>query len=181
MGLFDKLMGKAKTSGAPQASSAPEPVNAQTAQDVLCAPVSGRLVALETVPDPVFAQGMLGKGCAIWPDGHVVYAPAAGEVTVAMGHAMGLKTDDGIEVLVHVGVDTVGLQGEGFTAHVSQGDHVVAGQPLFSFDRKVIADAGYEDCVMLLVSNTAEFSDVIVTVDLESSVAAGDAVVKVVR
>lgn len=98
-----------------------------------------------------------------------------------MGHAVGIMSDSGIEVLVHVGVDTVNLQGKGFTGYVGQGDQVVAGQPVLKMDRAVIAEAGYKDCVVLAVSNSAEFEAVEMTVEPEASVAAGAAVVKVVR
>ena len=133
------------------------------------------------VPDPVFGTEVLGKGCAIWPDDSTVYAPVSGTVTVTMGHAVGLMSDDGIEVLVHVGVDTVNLQGKGFTGLVKKDDKVKAGQPMLQFDKQVIADAGYKDVVVLAVSNTAEFADVAMEVEPETSVAAGTAVVKVTR
>ena len=96
-----------------------------------------------------------------------------------MGHAVGIQGDVGVEVLVHVGVDTVNLQGKGFTGYVKQGDAVKAGQPIIKMDRAVIAEAGYADCVVLAVSNTAEVSSVELAVEPESTVAAGAAVVKV--
>lgn len=78
-----------------------------------------------------------------------MHASVSGEVTVTMGHAVGIMGESGIEVLVHVGVDTVNLQGKGFTGYVKQGDRVVAGQPVLAMDRAVIAEAGYKDCVVI--------------------------------
>lgn len=177
MGLFDIF----KKKEAPAAPAAPAAIDAQAGADVLCAPVSGKAIKMVDVPDPVFSGEVLGKGCAVWPEGDIVYAPVSGKVTVTMGHAVGIMSDSGIEVLVHVGVDTVNLQGKGFTGYVGQGDQVVAGQPVLKMDRAVIAEAGYKDCVVLAVSNSAEFEAVEMTVEPEASVAAGVAVVKVVR
>lgn len=177
MGLFDIF----KKKEAPAAPAAPAAIDAQAGADVLCAPVSGKAIKMVDVPDPVFSGEVLGKGCAVWPEGDIVYAPVSGKVTVTMGHAVGIMSDSGIEVLVHVGVDTVNLQGKGFTGYVGQGDQVVAGQPVLKMDRAVIAEAGYKDCVVLAVSNSAEFEAVEMTVEPEASVAAGTAMVKVVR
>ncbi len=149
MGLFDRFR-----------KSAPSPIQAQASPATLCAPMSGRVIAMDEVPDPVFSEGMLGSGCAVWPSHDVVYAPCSGTVTVAMGHAVAMTADDGAEVLVHVGVDTVSLNGQGFTGYVKQGDHVAAGQPLIKIDRPFIAEKGLPDCVVLAVSNTADFADV---------------------
>lgn len=177
MGLFDMF----KKKEAPAAPAAPANIDAQAGPDVLCSPVSGKAIAMTGVPDPVFSGEILGKGCAVWPEDEVVYAPVSGKVTVTMGHAVGIMSDSGVEVLVHVGVDTVNLQGKGFTAYVGQGDAVVAGQPVLKMDRSVIAEAGYKDCVVLAVSNTAEFEAVEMAVDADAAVAAGAPVVKVVR
>ena len=114
-------------------------------------------------------------------DESVLVSPCDGKVTVTMGHAVGLQSDSGIEVLVHVGVDTVNMNGDGFEGFVKADDVVKAGQPLLKIDRAKIAAAGYKDCVVVAVSNTAEFADVELAVEAESAVAAGDAIVKVVR
>ena len=180
MGLFD-MFKKKDAPAAPAAPATPASVEAACGADELCSPVDGKVIAMSEVPDPVFSGEVLGKGCAVWPEGDTVYAPVSGEITVTMGHAVGIKSDNGIEVLVHVGVDTVNLQGKGFTAYVKQGDHVAAGQPVLGIDRKVIADAGYKDCVVVAVSNTAEFASVDLAVEADSTVAAGAAVVKVTR
>lgn len=177
MGLFDMF----KKKEAPAALAVPASVEAKSDANTLCAPVEGKVIKMVDVPDPVFSGEVLGAGCAIWPKDDVVYAPVDGEVTVTMGHAVGIMGTDGVEVLVHVGVDTVNLQGKGFTGYVKQGDKVAAGQPVLKMDRKIIADAGYKDCVVLAVSNTAEFAAVEMVVEPESEVAAGTAVVKITR
>lgn len=177
MGLFDMF----KKKEAPAAPAAPANIEAEAGADVLCAPVAGRAFKMCDVPDPVFSGEVLGRGCAVWPEGDVVYAPVDGTVTVTMGHAVGIMSTSGVEVLVHVGVDTVNLQGKGFTGYVKQGDKVTAGQPVLKMDRSVISEAGYKDCVVLAVSNTADFASVDMAVEPETAVAAGAAVVKVTR
>ena len=109
---------------------------------------------MSDVPDPVFSGEILGKGCAVWRTTWCT-PPVSGKVTVTMGHAVGIMSDSGVEVLVHVGVDTVNLQGKGLPP-TSPGDAVVAGQPVQEDRRSVIAEAGYEDCVVVAVSNSAE-------------------------
>lgn len=88
----------------------------------------------------------------MWPEDDLVYAPCDGKVTVTMGHAVGLQSDSGIEVLVHVGVDTVNMNGDGFEGFVKADDVVKAGQPMLKIDRAKIAAAGYKDCVVVAVS-----------------------------
>lgn len=180
MGLFDMFKKKAAEK-APAKPAVPATVDVTVEADTLYAPTTGKVIKMTDVPDPVFSGEVLGKGCAVWPDCDTVYAPVTGTVTVTMGHAIGLMTADGIEVLVHIGVDTVNLNGKGFTGYVKQGDEVVAGQPVIGIDRKVIADAGYPDCVVLAVSNSDDFAAVELVAESESSVSAGTAVVKVTR
>src|SRR2546429_10027796 len=121
----------------------------------LLAPLSGVLVPLERVPDPVFAQRTVGDGVSIDPTSCEVLAPAAGLVTLMhrAAHALAITTDEGVEVLVHIGVDTVSLNGKGFTARVSQGDRVAAGQPLISFDADLIARSAPSLLTQVLVTN----------------------------
>ena len=177
MGLFDRF----KKAAAPAQPAVPAPVAAQGGPDALCAPVSGTAIAMSEVPDPVFSKEVLGKGCAVWPEGDVVFSPVSGSVTVTMDHAVGIMSESGIEVLVHVGVDTVNLQGKGFTPYVKQCDAVAAGQPLLKMDRGVIAAAGYKDCVVLAVSNTADFAAVNMVPATGSAVEAGSVAVTVTR
>ncbi len=177
MGFFDLF----KKKSAPAAPAKPAGIEADAAVDVLCAPVSGRAVKMHDVPDPVFSAEMMGKGCAVYPDCDVVYAPIAGTVGVLMPHAMGINTPDGIEVLVHIGVDTVDMNGDGFTSLVAQGDAVKAGDPLVGIDRAKIAAAGHPDCVVVIVTNTADYASVDMLVEPESQVVGGQKVLKVTK
>ncbi|HSP76710.1 MAG TPA: PTS glucose transporter subunit IIA, partial [Cryobacterium sp.] len=114
------------------------------------------------IPDPVFSKGIVGLGVGIDPTEDTVYAPAAGKVLVAQatGHAFGLRLDSGVEMLIHVGIDTVNLAGKGFTVKVAAGDRVEAGTPLVTFDRKVIEEAGYSLVTPVLVTNPKKFGSV---------------------
>lgn len=178
MGLFDTLK---KVAGGSSKASGPASVQVSADEDELSAPVRGRAIALAEVPDPVFAGGMLGDGCAIWPEDDLIYSPVTGEVTVTMGHALGLKGDNGTEALVHVGIDTVAMQGEGFEGLVAKGDRVTAGQPVLRVDRAKIKAAGHPDCVVLVVSNTADYASVGMVVEPGATVEAGQPVLRVQR
>lgn len=135
-------------------------------------PLDGSVVALSEVPDPVFSKGTMGPGVAVIPSGDTAYAPGAGVVVAAQpsGHAFGLLLDDGLEVLIHIGIDTVQLKGQGFEVHVTKGQKVTAGTPLVTFDRKVITDAGYSLITPVIVMNGRKFGSV-------RDVTDGDAVV----
>ena len=126
------------------------------------APIEGTAVALADVPDPIFAAGKLGEGVAIEPTGTTVAAPAAGKVaaTYPSGHAVGLKLENGIELLIHVGLDTVNLDGKGFSVKVAKGDVVAAGDALIEFDPEVIKEAGYPLITPVIVTNTRKFAEV---------------------
>ncbi|TFC70281.1 glucose PTS transporter subunit IIA [Cryobacterium sp. TMT2-4] len=125
-------------------------------------PIAGIVVPLTDVPDPVFSKGIVGLGVGIDPTEDTVYAPGAGKVLVAQatGHAFGLRLDSGVEMLIHVGIDTVNLGGKGFEVKVAAGDRVEAGTPLVTFDRKVIEDAGYSLVTPVLVTNPKKFGSV---------------------
>ena len=128
----------------------------------LHSPIEGTAVALSDVPDPIFAAGKLGEGVAIEPTGTTVVAPAAGKVaaTYPSGHAVGLKLENGIELLIHVGLDTVNLDGKGFSVKVAKGDVVAAGDALIEFDPEVIKEAGYPLITPVIVTNTRKFTEV---------------------
>ena len=147
--------------------------------ETLVTPIVGDVVALADVNDPVFSSGAMGQGIAVKPSQGVVYAPADAEVSIAFptGHAFGLKTTDGAEVLIHVGIDTVSMNGEGFEAKVAQGDKVKAGDILGTFDSNKIAAAGLDDTTMVIVTNTADYASVAPVAT--GSVAKGDAVIEV--
>ena len=173
MAIFDKFTKK----DAPV--EAPESLQIDAQPGIGYAPVSGRVIRMTDVPDKVFSTEVLGKGCALWPDSDVVYAPASGWVGTAMGHAVTVKSDGGAEVLIHVGVNTVNLKGKGFTNFVSEGDRVVAGQPIIMMDRKVISEAGYQDCVVFAISNSDELEGVELTAGFSEKVDAGAPILKV--
>ena len=181
MGFFDKFKKKAaETVSEKQAPAAPAP--APTAGPiVLTAPVAGSVIAMADVPDPAFGSEMLGRGCAVWPEAETVVAPTSGAVSVVMPHAIGITADNGAEVLVHVGIDTVAMQGEGFEGLVAKGDRVTAGQPVLRVDRAKIKAAGHPDCVVLVVSNTADYASVGMVVEPEATVEAGQPVLRVQR
>jgi PTS system glucose-specific IIA component len=124
------------------------------------APVAGRAVLLSDVPDPVFSAGMVGYGAAIDPPREVIdaIAPVSGKLLRLMPHAFVVMTPDGVGVLVHLGLDTVGLKGEGFTTHVSQGDDVTAGQLIITYDVPLIEAKGLNPIVPVVVMDerTAE-------------------------
>ena len=129
--------------------------------------MSGTVLALDQVPDSTFASGLLGKGVAIIPAVGKVIAPFSGEVASLFQtrHAIGLLSDSGIELLIHVGIDTVKLDGAPFTAHVKEGDKVKAGDLLLEFDRQAILDAGYDLATPIIISNSDDYR----SVDIEST------------
>jgi PTS system beta-glucosides-specific IIC component len=144
------------------ASFASSATSVATVVATIISPLDGVVIPLEDVPDPVFSKGIVGPGVGIDPTGDTVFAPAAGTVVVAQstGHAFGLLLDGGIELLIHVGIDTVNLDGRGFDVKVSVGEHVDAGTPLVVFDRQIIEDAGYSLVTPVLVTNPAMFGSV---------------------
>jgi len=149
--------------------------------DVVLAPVAGKVVTLADVADKVFASKALGEGLGIVPtDGHIV-APVAGVmVTVAdTGHAFGIKTDDGVEVLVHVGIDTVRLDGKGFDVDVSKDQRVEAGDLLARVDLDAVKAAGYDTTTVVTVINTMAMSSV--APRTSAQVVAGDPIIDVAR
>lgn len=156
MGIFDKLFGKKE-------SVQPEVVSAiKLNENEIAAVVAGEVVELKTVKDPVFSSEMMGKGVGIIPSANEVYAPISGTITVAYptGHAYGILADNGIEILIHIGIDTVNLEGKHFTTNKKQGDKIQAGELLGSFDREAIKKAGYDTTVMLIVTNTDQYQAV---------------------
>jgi PTS system glucose-specific IIA component len=127
------------------------------------APVVGRAVPLRDVPDPVFSQGMVGYGAAIDPPRGVIdaVAPVSGKVLKLLPHAYIVMTPDNVGVLVHLGLDTVKLNGEGFTAHVSQGDDVTAGQIVITYDVSSVEAKGLNPIVPVVVMDEREPGNVI--------------------
>ena len=140
MGFFAKLFGK-KT-------------------DDLYAPIAGKAVPVTEVPDPTFAEGLLGNGIAIEPTEGKVYAPcdATVDMMFTTGHAVSLVADCGAEVLIHVGLETVGLEGKPFTIHVANGDKVKKGQLLIEVDLEAVKAAGLPTITPMLICNTDDYS-----------------------
>ena len=161
MGFFDFL----KKSAAPAAPAEP------TFPMMLAADAKGAFVPMENIPDEVFAQGILGTCCGIDPSEGKVFAPAGGEITQApdSGHALGIMTTAGVEVLIHVGVDTVEMKGDGFSPKVKVGDKVKKGDLLLEMDLGKIAAAGHPAVVITVVTNTDDFKavEVVASGDVE--------------
>ena len=140
-----------------KAAKSEEAANGKTMKAYL----TGKVIPIEEVNDGVFSAKIMGDGIAIIPENEVLTAPADGEITVVMDgsfHAVGMRLDNGVEVLLHIGVDTVKLAGKGFKLLTQNGAKVKAGTPLIQFDRKVIAEAGYQDTVIMAVTNSNEYA-----------------------
>ncbi|EOT43127.1 MULTISPECIES: beta-glucoside-specific PTS transporter subunit IIABC [Enterococcus] len=126
---------------------------------VVSSPVAGRVIPLSEVKDEVFSSGMVGSGVGIIPEEDVLVAPEDGEITMVFEthHALGLKTSNGAEILFHIGIDTVQLNGEGFETFVKQGDRVTKGQQLIAFNRRLIKEKGYDDTIIFVVTNQDKY------------------------
>lgn len=153
MGIFDKLFKKEEPA-----------IEVRTEPGVLYLPVEGEVIPLADIGDGVFSAGVLGGGCGIKPSDETVYAPADGVVaTVAQTlHAVGLQTQDGAEVLIHVGMDTVEMRGDGFEMLVKEGQAVRCGEPLLRFSRSRIEAAGHPTTTAFVVTNEDELAGVCV-------------------
>lgn len=128
---------------------------------LISAPISGQVHQLSSVADPVFASETLGKGFAIKPNSELVVAPFDGEVITIFPtkHAIGLLSDTGLELLIHIGLDTVNLKGQYFETYVNEGDKIAKGQKLISFDKLAIENSGYQTEIPIIVTNSANFSE----------------------
>ncbi|CAN5570670.1 MAG: PTS glucose transporter subunit IIA [Actinomycetota bacterium] len=142
----------------------------------ILAPISGDAIPLSKVPDEVFASGMAGDGGAIIPSASgEVLAPIPGNLMKLFegGHAFGIESDDGIELIVHIGLDTIEMRGEGFEKLARQGDRVEAGQPIVRFDLEKIKEAGYDPATIVVVTNPEEHP--VSHVATSGEISAGDA------
>ncbi|MGC0939427.1 PTS beta-glucoside transporter subunit IIABC [Pantoea agglomerans] len=150
-------------------------------EDDILSPMTGTVLALDQIPDPTFASGLLGQGAAIIPSDNKVIAPFAGEVASLFQtrHAIGLLSHSGIELLIHVGIDTVRLDGKPFTAHVKVGDTFRAGDLLLEFDRQAILDAGYDLATPIIITNSDEYPEVMTVAG--TAVTAGTPLLSVTR
>lgn len=145
--------------GLPRSEAATKVAFAPPTENDILAPMSGTVLAMDQVPDSTFASGLLGEGVAIIPLTGKVNAPFHGEVSSLFQtrHAIGLLSDSGIEMLIHIGIDTVKLDGQFFTAHVKVGDKIKPGDLLIEFDRQAILDAGYDLATPVIISNSDEY------------------------
>ena len=145
MGFFDKLFGKS------------DKIN----PNHVYAPMEGQAVAITEVPDPTFAEAMLGNGIAIQPVSGKVVSPVDGTVDMMFdtGHAVSLVSDSGIEILIHIGLETVSLEGKPFKVHVASGDKVKKGQLLMEVDLEAVKAAGLNTITPMLVCNSADYSN----------------------
>ncbi|MBA0198016.1 PTS glucose transporter subunit IIA [Pectobacterium brasiliense] len=143
----------------------PQAAAGQTEQQAIMSPLSGKLVALSDINDDVFSQGLLGQGVAIIPDKGEVVAPVSGEIITFLEskHAVGIRTDNGLELLIHVGLDTVNLNGKHFTGHIKPGDRVSAGDRLISFDLHEIMRLGYDPITPVVIINSDDYASVVCT------------------
>jgi len=129
---------------------------------LVVSPIKGEAVTIDKVNDPTFAQEMLGKGVAIKPAEGKVVSPVNGEITILFEtkHAVSIKSDGGVEILIHIGLDTVNLKGEHFESYVKVGDKVKIGDLLIKFHEEKIKEAGYDTITPMIVCNTFEYADV---------------------
>ncbi|RMI05151.1 PTS beta-glucoside transporter subunit IIBCA [Cellulomonas triticagri] len=136
-------------------------VTAEGSGPRVASPVAGTVVPLADVADPAFARGTMGKGVAVLPSDGEIVSPVSGTVVTVFGtkHVVGLRSDDGVEVLVHVGIDTVNLGGTGFTAHVADGDRVTVGQRLLTVDLPAVA-ATHDTTTVVVITNSTAFAGV---------------------
>ena len=147
-------------------------------QKQLVAYISGKVIPIEQVNDPTFAEKMLGDGIAIEPIENIIVSPGNGIVTMVMAdskHAVGITLNNGIEILIHEGLDTVNLQGKGFELYVKEGQKVKAGDKLLSFDEKILKEHKLDKTCIMVVLNSSEHSDLRFYTELE--VMAGETVV----
>lgn len=125
-------------------------------------PITGKVIPLSEIEDGVFSQGILGKGVGIIPDEGVVYAPFDGEVILIADtkHAIGLKSSQGVELIIHVGMDTVEMNGKGFSQQVKVGDFIKCGQPIMTFSLEEISKSGYSATTAVIVTNTDKYKTI---------------------
>lgn len=151
MGLFDKFhIGKKSA----------EPETAPAWPAVIAAPAKGKVIPMKEIPDGVFSQGILGECCAVRPEEGNVYSPVDGKITLIADtlHAIGLEDKNGVEVLLHIGIDTVSMNGDGFQCQVRNGQSVKKGQLLVTMDLDKIRAAGHATDVIIILTNVSTFS-----------------------
>ena len=145
------------------------------------APVTGELIPLTNVSDDTFAQEILGKGIAILPQSSEFVSPIAGKITMVYEtmHAIGLVSDSGAEILIHIGIDTVKLNGKYFTSHIKKGDQVAVGTPLMTVDLAGIKSEGFSTETPIIITNSNDFEEMLPTD--EKNVAVGQPILKLIK
>ncbi|MBO1579674.1 MULTISPECIES: PTS sugar transporter subunit IIA [Bacillus] len=146
-------------------------LGSKTNAETILAPLTGEVKNIEEVPDPVFAGRMMGDGVAIVPTEGVVVSPVDGEIVQLFHtkHAVGIKTKNGTEILIHVGLETVKMEGEGFEAHVSEGQAVKAGDKLISFDLELIREKAKSTITPVVITNTDAAESINTTVGVSAT------------
>lgn len=127
-------------------------------------PIKGKAVPLKEVNDPAFRDGMLGKGCGIIPEDDLLYSPVNGRVVSVFptGHAITIMSDEGMEMLIHLGIDTVNLKGEPFEVYVKNGEKVSINTKLAKMDNNIIRQKNFDNTVILVITNSQDFKDVVI-------------------
>ena len=147
----------------------------------ICAPAAGKLVSLSEVSDPTFSEGILGQGAAVIPTGNQFFSPVDGTVTTVFptGHAAAFTSTDGAEVLLHIGLDTVKLNGKHFTVHAEEGQQVKKGDLLLEADLEQIKAEGFDVITPVVVCNTEEFSEI--GMARGGKVTVGDVIINIIK
>ena len=161
MKKFNKELEKKETASE-ETADMPADIFQKAEKGVICSPLTGKAILMSEVPDDTFAAEVLGKGMAVIPSEGKVVAPCHGEISTLFDtkHAIGITTKDGAELLIHVGVNTVELNGKYYEAHVAQGDQVKPGQVLLTFDIQKIQEAGYPVATPVIIANTDDYINV---------------------
>ena len=161
-------------------SKTPAPASFATAPGTIYAPVTGTVVTLDEIHDEAISSVFFGEGLGIVPQVGVVYAPVSGRIgaTTVTNHAIGMTMAGGVDILIHVGIDTVEMNGEGFARLVGSNQEVKAGTPLLTFDMDAIREAGHDDVVTVVVTNYSDYGNVDNVSD-SSTMIAGHPLVKV--
>ncbi|MGN0162289.1 MAG: glucose PTS transporter subunit IIA [Candidatus Ornithomonoglobus sp.] len=151
------------SSGNETISSDTQSSKPDSAEMTITSPLKGKAVLLSDVPDETFASSVLGQGIAIEPSEGIVSAPSDGVVSTLFdtAHAIGLTLDNGVEILIHIGINTVELKGEGYAAHVNEGDKIIKGQTLITFDKAAIEAKGYKTVTPVIVTNTDDYAEIV--------------------
>ncbi|MGM0501022.1 MAG: PTS sugar transporter subunit IIA [Bacillota bacterium] len=153
-------------------------INRPNKEEILV-PIKGQVVNLAEVPDQIFAQGVMGAGIAIKPESSQVFAPVNGKIRHLLdtNHAIGLKTESGVEILIHVGIDTIKMDGEGFKSFVAEGDTVEVGDKLLEFDLELVTAEAESNLTPLVITNTDDFT--VINSLAEGEVNCGDKLLEV--